>query len=225
MRWPSVRSLHPPPCTGPARERRRPSLFHGRQSARTLHFVLAASLVALSPCISGTPWSWGKALRRTVQRSSSTRSVPLSPISVQREQERAPKVQVKRIGPQRAFRENGVFVKDWRRLEGNWKQMKGKVKEQWGKLIDDDLTRRRLPQPFSGRQGDHRHELERTPLLRAESGHDPLETAVPFPDHHAARRDRCLVARSGRSGGASQVGAASMCCAAPCSPNSVGSIR
>ena len=37
--------------------------------------------------------------------------------------------------------------------------------------------------------------------------------------------DRCLVARSGRSGGASQVGAASMCCAAPCSPNSVGSIR
>ena len=30
------------------------------------------------------------------------------------------------------------------------------------------LERRRLPQPFSGRQGDHRHELERTPLLRAE---------------------------------------------------------
>ena len=30
------------------------------------------------------------------------------------------------------------------------------------------LERRRPPQPFSGRQGDHRHELERTPLLRAE---------------------------------------------------------
>src|SRR5271157_847365 len=30
----------------------------------------------------------------------------------------------------------------------------------------------RLPQPFAGRQGDHRHELERTPLLRAEGGQE-----------------------------------------------------
>src|ERR1700751_161868 len=30
----------------------------------------------------------------------------------------------------------------------------------------------RLSQPFAGRQGDHRHELERTPLLRAEGGQE-----------------------------------------------------
>src|ERR1700722_415184 len=30
------------------------------------------------------------------------------------------------------------------------------------------LEWRRLPQPFAGGQGDHRHKLERTPLLRAE---------------------------------------------------------
>ena len=34
------------------------------------------------------------------------------------------------------------------------------------------LERLRLPQPFAGRQGDHRHELERTPLLRVEGGQD-----------------------------------------------------
>src|SRR5271166_3860190 len=34
------------------------------------------------------------------------------------------------------------------------------------------LERLRLPQPFAGRQGDHRHELERTPLLRAEGGEE-----------------------------------------------------
>ena len=39
------------------------------------------------------------------------------------------------------------------------------------------------------------------------------------------RDDELALVRSGRSGGASQVGTASMCCAAPCSPNSVGSIR
>ena len=31
------------------------------------------------------------------------------------------------------------------------------------------LERLRLPQPFAGRQSDHRHELERTPLLRVEA--------------------------------------------------------
>ena len=34
------------------------------------------------------------------------------------------------------------------------------------------LERLPLPQPFAGRQGDHRHELERTPLLRVEGGQD-----------------------------------------------------
>src|SRR5271166_5259315 len=34
------------------------------------------------------------------------------------------------------------------------------------------LEWQRLSQPFAGRQGDHRHELERTPLLRAEGGQE-----------------------------------------------------
>ena len=37
------------------------------------------------------------------------------------------------------------------------------------------LERLRLPQPFAGRQGDHRHELERTPPLRVEGGQDRLQ--------------------------------------------------
>ena len=37
------------------------------------------------------------------------------------------------------------------------------------------LERLRLPQPFAGRQGDHGHELERTPLLRVEGGQDRLQ--------------------------------------------------
>ena len=42
------------------------------------------------------------------------------------------------------------------------------------------LEWRRLPQPFAGRQGDHRHELERTPLLRAEGGQERRRGA---PNH------------------------------------------
>ena len=53
------------------------------------------------------------------------------------------------------------------------------VREWSGRLervmvLDDRvrLERLRLPQPFAGRQGDHRHELEWASLLRAEGGEE-----------------------------------------------------
>jgi len=58
----------------------------------------------------------------------------------------------------------GVGLKSGALLVREWRGRLERV------MILDDvyLEWLRLPQPFAGRQGDHRHELERTPLFRAE---------------------------------------------------------
>ena len=65
----------------------------------------------------------------------------------------------------------------------------------------------RLPQPFASRQGDHRHELEWTPLLRAEGGQEWLfqqktkrhAKTEPIPRYWRIANLRHVRARNARS--------------------------
>ena len=108
------------------------------------------------------------------------------------------------------LRSGALLVREWNgRLDHD---PRGRVRLEW----------LRLPQPFAGRQGDHGHELERTPLLRAEGGQERRFQQkeerrantellsrywhVLSPRHARARKDRPFAAsRNEESGSASPI--------------------